>query len=91
MNTWILEMVEKNVESLPYRTMNKTIYEGFKTRIAAEEFYIEKHLANENNNTEFLAFVVAPWGDVFTVDMFGKAPLSLRQYLIDALDTLKVV
>lgn len=86
MNFWSLEVIEKDISMLPYRTVASHKYEGFKTRIDAEEMFMQMQF-DKARNTELIAFVVAPWGNVFVVDMHD-APSTMKQYILASVEDL---
>lgn len=74
---WKLEVLVKNIPS--QRIVSKDVFEGFNTRLDAEEKILEYFdIQRKTKDNVYMFYLISPWGNVFPVDPFGATYLDMH-------------
>lgn len=79
---WKIEVFIKDLTDITYPTIGRLDFDGFASRKEAEE----KILTFWDKRTEtvgYTFYIIAPWGNVFPVDLFPEIFLDITPVLYD--------
>ena len=79
---WKLEVFVKDLRSIKYPTIGRMDFDGFASRAAAENKIME-FWDKKTDTVGFTFYLIAPWGNVFPVDLFPEIFLDVTPVLYD--------
>lgn len=77
---WKLEVFVKDLTDITYPTIDRINYEGFASRAEAEAKIME-FWDKRTDTVGFTFYLIAPWGNVFPVDLFPEIFLDITPVL----------